>query len=279
MARALTIIIVLLMLTMALPLTAGTQPYQDPNADRQMKTACGIGMNTYLRQGQPVVLTLTLENRSFEEVVLDLGHDRQGAFQFRLKEREGDWIDLPPKKVREGISLVAKISLPAQGSYSQQFILDEWYKFNQLGKYTVSVTLPNSLCQRSELDFEILPFDAELLSEFCDRQVELIRKNTNDYGKAADAAKVLARVDYSLAVPFLVKALEANQMVDSILIPALERIGDKEAVDFLISFLEKNVSSSAKYELVRPALVRLEKRSTPEEIVKIRIALARFPAP
>ena len=275
MARALTIIIVVLVLTMALPLTAGTQ--QQNNAARP--SACSVAMNNYLTQGQPVVLTLTLENRSFEDVVFDLGYAREGAFQFKLKQDQGEWIDLPQKKVREGISLVPKVPIPPQGSYSQQLILDEWYKFNQLGKYSISVTLPNSLCQKSELDFEILPFDAELLSEFCDRQVNEIRKNTLHYGKAADAAKVLATIDYSLAVPFLVKALEANPMVDSILIPAIERIGDKEAVAFLISFLEKNVSSSSSYELVRPALVRLEKRSAPEDVEKIRIALARFPAP
>ena len=75
------------------------------------------------------------------------------------------------------------------------------------------------------------------------------------------------------------KARKANPMLDSILIPALEKIGDKQAVQSLISLLEKQDSSSSRYELVRPALVRLEKRSDAEQLETIRIALARFPAP
>src|SRR5688572_21329484 len=57
------------------------------------------------------------------------------------------------------------------------------------------------------------------------------------------------------------KARKANPMLDSILIPALEKIGDKQAVQSLISLIEKQDSSSSRYELVRPALVRLEKQS------------------
>jgi HEAT repeat protein len=121
--------------------------------------------------------------------------------------------------------------------------------------------------------------DAEWLSDVAAKLLETIKENKNDYAKAADAANVLARIDNRLAVPFLMKALEANPMMDSIVIPAIERIGDKEAVRFLISLLEKNDSSSSRYELVRPALVRLEKRSAPEEVEVIRIALVRFPAP
>lgn len=134
-------------------------------------------------------------------------------------------------------------------------------------------------CPALDLDFEITPADAERLSEVCGELVDEVRKNKDSYEKSSDAAKVLARVENPVAVPFLMKALEANPMVDSIVIPAIERIGDKDAVRFLISLLEKNDSSSSRYELVRPALVRLKKRSAFEEAELIRIALVRFPAP
>ena len=117
----------------------------------------------------------------------------------------------------------------------------------------------------------------ESLTNVCRELVETIRQNRNDYAKSADAANVLARVDNPLVTPFLMKSLEANPAVDWIVIPAIERIGDKQAVHSLISLLEKPPSKSAQDELVRPALMRLEKRSAPEDAESIRIALARFP--
>lgn len=254
----------------ALPLTAQPQP--------PSRFACSLSFKGYYTQGQPIVVRLTLENRSFEPMIIDLGYDREGAFLFKLKRPDGTLVDLPQKKVREGISRVGKFTIPSHESYSQQIILDEWYKFTEPGKYSVFLTMPKSLCVEQDFEFELVPADAEWLSNACSELVDAIRQNKNDYAKAADAAKVLARIDNPLAVPFLVKALEANRMVDSIIIPAIERIGDKHAVRWLISLLDHD-STSATYELVRPALVRLEKRSAPEEAEMIRIALARFPAP
>jgi len=80
------------------------------------------------------------------------------------------------------------------------------------------------------------------------------------------AKRAFMRARHGRSVPF------------SILIPALERIGDKDAIHALISLLEQHGATSAEYELARPALVRLEKRCAPEQVESIRIALARFPA-
>ena len=148
------------------------------------------------------MVRLTLENKSFEPMVADLGYDREGAFLFKLKRPDGTLVDLPQKKVREGISRVGKFTIPSQESYSQQIILDEWYKFNEPGKYSVSLTLPKSLCVWLDIEFEILPADAEWLSNVCGELVDAIRQNKNDYAKAADAAKVLASIDNPLAVRF-----------------------------------------------------------------------------
>jgi len=113
----------------------------------------------------------------------------------------------------------------------------------------------------------------------CSELVDGIRKNKDNYEKAADAAKVLAKVDSPVAVPFLNKALEVNPMVGWIVIPGLDRIGDKEAIRSLISILERFSREGDEYVLARAALLRLESKSAFEEAEMIRIALARFPAP
>ena len=248
-------------------------------SDAQAQSLCGLEAKGYYSQGQPIVMRLMLENKSFESAVVDLGYDREGALEFKLKRGEGDWIELPRRQIREGLARVGKLTIAPQESYSQQIILDDWYKFTEPGKYVVSLKIPKTpVCAALEIPFEVLPLDAEWLSDVCSKLLDTIQQNKNDYAMAADAANVLAKVDNRLVVPFLTKALEANRMMTSILIPALERIGDKDAIHSLISLLEQHDATSAEYELARPALVRLEKRCAPEQVESIRIALARFPA-
>jgi hypothetical protein len=278
MAREITIRILLLGLAFAALLGAEKRIYAQAEM-RPGTNACSLGAKGYFTQGQPIVMRLRVENNSFESKVVDLGYDREGALQFKLKRGEGAWMDLPQTKVREGISLVGKVTIPPGETYSQQIILDDWYKFGEPGTYVVSLMIPKSICFGLELQFEITPANAESLSNMCSELVDAIRDSKKNYEKSADAAKVLAKIDDRLVVPFLAKALEANRMLDSILIPALERIGDKEAIRYLISLLEHNDSTSSKYELVRPALQRLESKSALEDAEMIRIALARFPAP
>ena len=272
MDRGLTVILVLVVLAPGASAASGSPTETLGHA------SCNLEMQGHFTQGQPVVMRLMLQNDSQEEEVFDLGYNREGAFQFKLRRDEGDWIDLPQKQAREGLSLPSRVTIPLQDRYTQQIILDDWYKFSEPGKYVVVLTIPKSPgCAALELQFEITPLDVESLTKVCRELVDTIRQNRNDYAKSADAANVLARVDNPLVTPFLMKSLEANPAVDWIVIPAIERIGDKQAVHSLISLLEKPPSKSAQDELVRPALMRLEKRSAPEDAESIRIALARFP--
>ena len=195
-------------------------------APRTAMGSCSLETKQSFTQGEPVVLRLTLDNNTFEPAVFELGYDREGAFLFRLNLPDGSSIELPQKQVRDGISRVGKLSLAAEEKYSQQIILDDWYRFKDAGTYRVSLTIRNT-CGPMELPIEITPFDADALSSVCRQLLETIRQNKNDYAKAADAANALARVNDPLAIPFLKKALQANPMVDWIVNPAIERLTRK----------------------------------------------------
>jgi hypothetical protein len=192
----------------------------------QAQTSCSFEGKPSFTQGQPVVMQLGLGNRTFAPAVFDLGYDREGAFLFKLKLPDGSSIELPQKQIREGIALVGKLTVPPQENYSQQIILDDWYKFKDVGTYSISLTIPHN-CGPMELPIKITPFDADALNSVCSQLLEKIRQNKHDYAKAADAANVLARVHDPLVVPFLKQALEANSMVDSILVPALAKFSTK----------------------------------------------------
>lgn len=243
----------------------------------QSDLRCTLTAKSSFTQGEPILLRLKLENSSYEPRVVNLGYDREGALLFRLVPPDGLLIDLPQTKIREGISLVGEVEIPAQESHSQQIILGNWYRFTEPGPYRVALKIPNSPCARQELRFEITPEDLDRLKSVCNELMDAIEKNKNHYEKAADAAKALAQVYNPIAVPFLTKALESNPMVSSIVIPALGRIGDKQAIQSLISILGRYDASTSEYAQARGMLAALETKSGAEEVEIIRIALARFP--
>jgi HEAT repeat protein len=57
---------------------------------------------------------------------------------------------------------------------------------------------------------------------------------SGNYEEAQEFAQALSYVNDPIAVPYLVKSLTSNKMVEPILIKGLERIGNKEAVQVLI---------------------------------------------
>jgi hypothetical protein len=267
---------ILVLLTVGL-LTLVTQPsqYTREPGNGQSPIACTLTAKSSFTQGEPILLRFKLDNKSAESRVVNLGYDREGAFQFKLVRPNGVSIKLPQMEIREGISLPDEVVIPAQESHSQQIILDNWYKFTEPGSYRLALEMPDSPCVRQELQFEITPEDLDRLKSVCK---ELMDAATNKiYASAADAAKALARVHNPIAVPFLTKALESNPMVSSIVIPALGGIGDKQAIRSLISILERYNGTTSEYAQARGELANLETKSAAEEVEMIRIALARFP--
>src|SRR5918996_1600435 len=129
----------------------------------QLEVRCTLTATSSFTQGEPILLRLKLENSSYEPRVVNLGYNRESAFLFRLVRPDGDPIDLPQTKIREGLSLPGEVVIPAQESYSQQIILDNWYKFTEPGPYRLALKILNSPCAREELRFEITPEDLDSL--------------------------------------------------------------------------------------------------------------------
>ncbi len=196
----------------------------------QSELRCTLTAKSSFTQGEPIVLRLKLENSSSEPRVVDLGYDQEGAFLFRLTPPDGFSIDLPQTELRQGIALNGDVAIPAKESREQQIILDNWHQFTQPGSYRLALEILHSNCERQELRFETTPQDLDRLKTVCNEFLDAIEKNKYHYGRAADAAKALARVRHPIAVPYLTKALESNPMVSSIVNPALERLGHKQPI-------------------------------------------------
>lgn len=218
--------LVVLIVGLLTPLVSGTVTTSVAQSS-QSELKCTLTAKSSFTQGEPILLRLKLENSSNRPRGIDLGYDCEGALLFRLVRPDGFSIDLPQTEIRQGIALIGEITIPTRENHSQQIILDNWFKFTEPGTYRVALEILFSPCARQELRFEITPVDLDRLKIVCNELLDAIVKNKLHYGNAADAAKALAQVHNPIAVPYLIKALELNPMVSSIVTPALKRFDDK----------------------------------------------------
>lgn len=233
---------------------------------------CGLRLaKTSFSKDEPILLKFEVENSSNEMVTINLGVDRVGAFQFVLRQPNGELKELPRRRAGLGLTRVGKFGVDPHQTYSQQMILNEWQSFSQPGEYVLSLTKALAVktstgvvdCEDSELQFQLRPTDEMTLHVTCSLLLESIANNRSDYGRASDAAQALINVNNPLVVPYLERALEANFGVDSIVIEGLSRIGDHRSIEVLISILERFDRKMSQFTQARQGLIEISNRIPP----------------
>lgn len=239
---------------------------------------------TNFSRHEPILLTLAIANYSYEPMPVSLGYDREGAFLFTLKRANGSVIELPRKRMREGLSRLGNFSVEPRQTYTQQLILNEWYDFRDPGVYEITASLvkgrhqEEKVCLTSRFKIEIVPFDTAQVQQTCSELVETIRKNTHNFGNASDAVKALQAVKHPVVVPFLEEALKANHGVSGYVISGLEEIGNEEAVKVLTPLLEDPDPENSDFIQAKQALFAIEKKTTDHatlDLVKLALAKVR----
>lgn len=224
---------------------------------------------------EPVSVEFTMHNNSSSAIKLDLGPDRKGNFVLDVVEPDGRKVHSVFEK--DGISMVGKISVGSHESYVQKLLLNEWFALSKVGKYQVEITLTsavlgvdgNSLAvgTRGHVSIEVTQKDIEQLSRVCAMLLDRILKAPS-YADATAAASELSYVDDPIAIRPLEKALTGGRMVEKIAIAGLERIGNREAVEVLISVLTRREVDIAP--LARSALSRID-QSSRDPFIRARI--------
>ncbi len=218
---------------------------------------------------EPVNLIFTIKNRLTQPIKINLGQDRKQFFLFTITQPNGSSVTLPQLK-REGISVLSsELSLEPGETYTQKLLLNEWFDFPIPGKYRIQVQLAKPIQTeegasteegtRSYTILEVEPRNAESLKLVCATLSEHLKASTS-YEEAAEAANELSYIKDPVAVPYLKEALMSEQMVESIAVKGLERIGGDEAVEALTS-AQKGQSSETTEESIKPALSRMKNQS------------------
>lgn len=225
---------------------------------------------------EPVILEFTVRNGFAGPVKLGIG---EGDLLFAVTRPDRSSVKVPQLR-REGIAGWGIPSLQAGQTYAHDLVLNEWLDFPTPGRYEIVAQLDKSLSTRSGITisdtefhgyFEITPRDAEQLGRVCQELLAHIA-GVGNVEEALNAAHILSNIKDPVAVPYLGKALSTNRMVDSVVVPALTRIGGEDAANVLISALKTQPRQTAR-ELIRPALMRISANSS-DAALKERIKQA-----
>ena len=206
-----------------------------------------IKMNCFLKEAQiflnaPILINCILDNKSSETMSVDLGANFEEAYKLAMTLPNNKIISLP-QLTAEGTAALGKFSLPPGSTYQQELLLNKWFDFTEPGHYSLFLELPSSIYAErndavgtslgSTVDFDILAENRNELNALSGKLYDEIVAHNTSFEKVEKAAYRLSYVKSPVAVPFIEKAVSQNTMVVSILVPGLERIGERSAMDAL----------------------------------------------
>ena len=165
---------------------------------------------------EPVVATVTIENRSSHTVRIDLGDHHVGQFEFTLKSPDGHTTSARPQ-TKEGLSGGDVVSIEAGQRASESIVLNEWLRFAEPGtsqelriRFLGNTTTVADDTRLFVTSLRVLPRDAAQLKSRCESLAAVVmqaRRVADQNG----ALQQLAFVDDPIAVPYLRAAAEAGR--------------------------------------------------------------------
>jgi hypothetical protein len=217
---------------------------------------------------EPITLAVVATNEGTEPVTVDFGKNSEGSFQLALSLPGGDLIMIDPRTPRRADEAWTRgvRTLAPRESHTIEIIMSEWADFSDLGVYRLDVRFigtarratggqPVMVRQVSPaLTIRVLPRDPDALRRVAEALVRDIQQPIA--APATLAARKLARINDPVVVPYMTRVIEERKgtWVDPWLIPALERIGNDEALQTIL----RAAGSSDEYTR-RSALAALDR--------------------
>jgi hypothetical protein len=217
--------------------------------------------------GEPLLVRSTIRNRSTGFVDVNLGWNRKGAVRLRLRDPDGNDIDVSRLTTADGVSRTRMVRIDAGSSYSQQYIIDEWIPLDQVGTYTVTIDLDAfvqgargpvaAVYGDNSLAVDVTQRDAAMLQRRCGMlAVRVI--DESDAGDRIDAAAALSYFRDPAAVSCIDTVIQKTRGFDSVLTEGLRRIGTQNARAVLERMLQS--SDDERYRVASDALRRFQLR-------------------
>lgn len=215
--------------------------------------------------GEPVVVSLSIRNRTADRVDIDLGADFVTNIAVTTSAPDGS-VSKTRVPVSEGIARIGRVSIGAGETYTQEMLLNQWVDFRRTGVYEFAirpvgnartesgrtVTLPAAVTRLT-----IVERDEPTLRATCERLARTIL-TASDVERRMAAARQLAAIRDPVVVGFIRHIMHESQRADASLIEALREIGNAEAIDAL-RWAAHDGQNDERAALARNALQRLRR--------------------
>jgi len=231
---------------------------------------------TTVTQGEPVLVDVRVENQSWPALDLDLGGDGKGNVLIGVKMPNGKKVWKPAPDVRAGVLVfLGGVHLQLGETYSEALVLNEWFRFEEVGTYDVQVNLKAPIRVGETIlpvtsfiqHLEVRAKDPSRLTAACEDLAARVqdRRTAQD---AQAAALALSYVDDVVAVRSLERVLRGPPGFEQSAASGLARIGNDDAVAALIRSL--GVSDELKRSSARAALQSIAS-TTSDPAIRSRI--------
>lgn len=235
---------------------------------------------------EPVIVFFEVHNGLSQPITVTVGALVRQFFDFSLTTPSGqvfnkDRFDGQVDIVTAGSG---KITVGPGADYKEPLVMNQWLPFASQGLYSLTSrltsdieTVDGSLQAESETaQLRINQRAPARLNKICAELAKQVETATTVDG-AQFPAQALSYVDDPIAVPYLARILSAHTLAYEKAIGGLERIGNDEAVEVLLSALNENYGDIA--ELATTSLARMQDRiANPHLKETVRKAVERSSA-
>lgn len=267
-------------------LASVAQPAEKPDQIKSPSDLVNVQyrfQNGAITVNEPVVLLFSVHNGLSRPVTLTLGAEKTQFFRFSLRTPDGRTLQ-NSRNPGDYVSIVtfgsSKITVEPGADYQQPIWLNEWFSFGSVGTYVLTGQLSSGIetpeeavlpPQDKTARLELKARNPARLENVCATLAKQVEENPNVEGWQFPA-RSLSSIDDPIAVPYLAQVLATNSSTSYLVIPALEGIGNDEAVNTLLSALRDKSGDVALK--ARQSLTRMQDRiETPGLKAKIREAL------
>lgn len=215
---------------------------------------------------EPVLIELSIWNRTAEPVRFDLGSNWKGNLQIQVRMPDGT-MRTPPQYAVAGMAARGEVQLAAGGRFVRQYVLDEWVKLEEPGTYHVRIAIDSTFQGAADraidavtthvLEVDVTPFNHARLRQSAEWLAEAAITEP-DARARADAVWALRHMDHPVAVPYLRRVFREAAESDYTIVGALLRIGTIEARDALIEMYSR--PDPVLQQIITDALQRFELR-------------------
>ena len=218
---------------------------------------------------EPVVVLFEVHNRLSQPITVTVGSLFRQFFEFSLTTPDGQVLhrETTPPPTVVTIEGQDKIVVTPGGDYKEPLVMNQWFPFSTQGTYSLTSKLSSDIeTQDGSIrvagqteQLRVNPRDPVRLNKICAELAKQVQMAT-DVEVARFPTLELSHVEDPIAVPYLAQVIRAHTLAYASAIPGLERIGNDDAVEVLLSALSENWGDTA--ELATRSLARMQDRIT-----------------